>query len=467
MCEGISVELEGISLGDKRLNQRSKIMIETLAADPQASINAACDGWAETQAAYRFFENSNVTPDRILKPHIQATKQRIKNHAVVLVVQDTTELDFTDHPPKDLRCLNTSQRFGCYDHTHLAITPDKLSLGVLGQQQYDRDPDSLGKTQQRRSLPIEQKESLRWLTGYRMACELSVECPDTTIVSVSDSEADIYDIFVESQQHATPAAFLIRGKEDRCTPERDLASGPNVYRKVREEVSASQVRTTRTIELPQTPKRQARQAKLEIRALSVTVKPPHARRHLPPVKYNVVLVEEVNGPGDGTDVSWLLLTTLPIGTTEEILRVIDYYVARWVIEEYFRTLKTGCRVEDIQLEKVSRLKNCLALYKIIAWRVMQVTYLNRTNPSVSCASVFSDSEWKSVWSVTQSTRKVPSKPPTLGAFFCLLAQLGGYNNRKQERPPGPQTIWVGIRRMTDFALAWTASQNHKEKLMCK
>jgi len=467
MCERISSELTGINLGDKRLNERSKTIIETLAADPQASINGACDAWAETQAAYRFFDNPNVTPEEVLKPHIEATTQRIKNHPVVLIVQDTTEFDFTDHPPKDLRCLNTSQRFGFYDHTHLAITPHKLSLGILGQEQYDRDPDSLGKAQQRRSLPIEQKESMRWLTGYRMACKLSAECPDTTIISVSDSEADIYDIFVESQQHATPAEFIIRGKEDRCTPERDLQSGPNVYRKVRDEVSASDVRTTRTIQLAQTPKRQARQAKLEIRAMSVTVKPPHARSHLPSVTYNVVLVEEVDGPGDGTDVSWLLMTTLPIGTTEEIFFVIDNYVARWTIEEYFRTVKTGCRVEDIQLEKVSRLKNCLALYKIIAWRVMYLTHLNRTNPSASCASVFSDSEWRSVWSVTHPKKQVPSKPPTLGAFFRMLAQLGGYNNRKKERPPGPQTIWIGIRRMTDFALAWTARQNHKTPLVRK
>ena len=103
MCEGISSELEGINLGDKRLNKRSKTIIETLAADPQTSINGACDAWAETQAAYRFFENANVTPEKILEPHIEATKQRIKTQPVVLVVQDTTEFDFTDHPPKGLR----------------------------------------------------------------------------------------------------------------------------------------------------------------------------------------------------------------------------------------------------------------------------------------------------------------------------------------------------------------------------
>ena len=459
MSDGISLELEGIDVGDKRLNERSNIIIETLAADPQASINGACDGWTETQAAYRFFDNSRVTPENFLQPHIEATKQRIRTHSVVLVVQDTTELDFTAHPADGQRCLNSEKRFGFYDHTHLAITPEKLSLGILGQELYDRDPASLGRTLERRTLPIEQKESMRWLTGYRLACELTAECPETTVVSVCAAEADIYDIFVESEQHATPAAFIIRSTENRSTPERDPELGPNVYRKVRDEVSVSGVRATRTIDLPQTPQRQARRAKLEIRAISVTVKPPHARSHLPSVKYNVVLVEEFDGPGDGTDVCWVLLTTLPIATTDEILLVIDYYKARWTIEEFFRTMKTGCRVEEIQLETASRLKNCLTMYKITAWRVMHVTYLSRTNPSVSCASVFSDSEWKSVWCVAKPDENIPSKPPTLRTFFRLLAQLGGYNNRKKERPPGPQTIWIGIRRMTDFAIAWMAAKN--------
>ncbi len=462
MCEGISSELEGINLGDERLNNRSRKIMESMGADPQASVNGACDGWAETQAAYRFFDNSAVTPELILQPHIEATKRRIKTQPVVLVVQDTTELDFSDHPPDGARCLNKRERFGLYDHTHLAITPDKLALGILGHEQFDRDPETLGKAQERRGLPIEQKESMRWLTGYRMACELSAECPDTTIISVCDREADIYDIFVESQEHATPAEFIIRAKEDRCTPERDLESGPAVYRKVRDKVSESDIRLTRTIELAQSPKRKARTATLEVRALAVTVKPPHARSHLPSVTYNVVLVEEVNGPQDGTDVSWLLLTTLPIDSTEEILRVMDYYIARWTIEEYFRTLKTGCRVEAIQLEKLSRVKNCLAMYKIIAWRVIHLTYLNRKSPSIPCSAVFSDSEWKSVWSVIQNQKPFPSKPPTLGRFFPMLAQLGGYNNRKNERPPGPQTVWLGMKRMTDFALAWIACQEQNK-----
>ncbi len=132
----------------------------------------------------------------------------------------------------------------------------------------------------------------------------------------------------------------------------------------------------------------------------------------------MVLVEEVGGPGDDTDLSWLLITTLPIETVEDVLRVIDYYVARWTVEIYFRTLKTGCRVEDIQLETTDRLKRCLAFYKIIAWRVLYLTYLNRTCPKLPCTAVFDESEWKSVWRVV-TKKQLPKNPPKLSAFMKL------------------------------------------------
>jgi len=132
MCEGIAAELSGIDFGDKRLGKRSVQILESLVADPQASVNAASHGWAETNAAYRFFQNPNVTPEKILAPHVEASKRRIAEHPVVLILQDTTELDFSKHPPRDVKCLNKVTRHGLYDHTHLAVTPDRLCLGGVG-----------------------------------------------------------------------------------------------------------------------------------------------------------------------------------------------------------------------------------------------------------------------------------------------------------------------------------------------
>jgi hypothetical protein len=283
---------------------------------------------------------------------------------------------------------------------------------------------------------------------------LATDWPATQIVSVADREADIYDIFVEAQQQAGPRAeYIIRAKVARSTPAPNPAAGKAAYGKVRDAVANAPLLTTVTVELGATPKRQARTAQVEIRALTVAVKPPHARPHLPPVTLNVVFAKEVGGPSDDTDVSWLLLTSLPIGTRGEVVNVIDYYVARWAAEIFFRMWKTGCRIEDIQLETRARLQNCLALYAIVAWRVLYLTYLNRTCPTLPCTTVFTQSEWQSVWLVV-AKKPLPPKPPDLAAMLHLITRLGGYNNRPGEAPPGPQPIWIGLRRMADFAQAW-------------
>lgn len=461
MCQGIAAELEGIDLGDQRLNARAGSLLERLAANPAASINAACQGWSETQAAYRFFDNERVDPAKLLAPHRQATEQRIAEQPIVLVVQDTTELDYSAHPAEGVGLLNKEQRQGLYDHSHIAFTPERLCLGVLDAEFFSRTTETLGKTAERKSGPIETKESFRWLRGYRLACELSAKFPQTQVVSVADREADIYDIFLEAEQHSTPAEFIIRAKIDRSLPERDLEAGPHAYRKVRDDVAASEVITSRVIELPRTPKRKAREARLEVRSKQVVVKPPHVRGREPQVTLRVVLVQETDAPDDGTAIDWLLVTSLSIDSADDVLRVVDYYAARWAIEVFFRVFKTGCRVEEVQLETVERLLNCLMLYKVIAWRVMYLTYLGRECPDLPCTAVFAEIEWKPTWKIA-TKKEPPATPPSLNEFLNVLAQLGGYNARKKDAPPGPQYIWSGLRRMTDFAIAWSAFQENSE-----
>jgi hypothetical protein len=454
MSESIVDELRDISLGDERLNKRSRKMLAALAANPEASVNAAVNGWADTQAAYRFFDNASVSPEQILEPHVAATVRRMSEHPIVLIAQDTTELDYTDHPPLDARVLNQENRYGMYHHVQLALTPEGLPLGVVGTECFDRDPETLGRQPKPTHEPIEAKESFRWLKGYRRACELATQCPNTQVISVADAEADIYDIFLAASELSGPRAdYIIRGYEDRSTTELNRAVSRRTYHKVRDQVAQSSVLSRYTVQLCETPRRAARQCTLEVRALTVTVKQPNARNHLPAITHNVVLVQEIEGPGDETEVCWLLLTTLPIETVADVLRVVSYYVARWKIETYFRTFKTGCRVEKIQLETKQRLQNCLAFYNIIAWRILYVTYLNRVSPELPCNAVFAEHEWKPVWRVVKK-EPLPAKPPTLNEFMTLLTHLGGYNNRAKELPAGPQPVWIGLRRMLDYSAAW-------------
>jgi hypothetical protein len=462
MSGRISDELAGINLGDKRLNQRSLNVIEALSIDPAASINGSFETWGDTLAAYRLFDNANVTPEAILQPHVSATLTRIAVEPVVLIVQDTTELDFSLHPPTDAGCLNKAARFGLYDHLHLAVTPAGLPLGVVGVRTFDRTAESLGTTNGRHLKPIEEKESFRWLEGYQLATQVRHRSARTQIISVSDREADIYDIFLEAQQQpeGTRAEFIIRSKENRCTTERippaEHGTRKAVYRKFRDDVNASPVRIQRTISLPQTPKRAARECPVEIRAKSLTLRHPKNRKDLQDVTCSVVCVREIGVPENGDSaVEWWLITSLPVTTVTDIQLVIDYYRVRWTVEVYFKVLKSGCKVEEIQLETTARLKNCLAFYHIIAWRVLYLTHLNRECPNVPCTSVFEDYEWQPVWRIT-TKKDLPNEPPLLSEFMGLLSSLGGYNNRATEPPPGPQPIWIGLRRMVDFARAWLA-----------
>lgn len=452
-------EFKTIQLGDKRLNDRAEVILKSLAGDAQASVNAACCGWSETQAAYRFFNNPKVRPEKILQPHRQAAGERIAAEPVVLLLQDSSELDFTAHPPAGAGPLTSEKRRGFLDHTQLAVTPERLCLGVLDAEFIARADEGFGEAKSRQYDPIETKETFRWLRGYRRACELQAQVPDTQIVNVADSEGDIYEIYTEIVQRRSrnehAADFVIRAGKVRSTPELDDEASGRTYRKLQQEIQEAKVCVIREVELPQTPQRSARRAELEIRAQRIQLKSPHQKGHLSPVEVNVVLVREIAPPEDGTAVEWLLITSLPIETADDVLRVVDYYTARWTIEVYFRVFKTGCGVEEIQLETSERLLPCLMFYKIIAWRVLYLTHLGRECPDLPCDAVFAACEWKSVWRIVED-EPLPEKAPPLKTFLKLVGRLGGHNGRRHDGPPGPQSIWTGTRRMIDFALAWRA-----------
>ena len=167
----------------------------------------------------------------------------------------------------------------------------------------------------------------------------------------------------------------------------------------------------------------------------------------------MVFVEEINPPEGEEPITWLLLTSLPVDTFEQACLVVEYYLCRWQVEIYFKVLKSGCKTEDRQLETAGRIKPCIALYMIVAWRVLFVTMLGRECPDLPCTALFEDDEWKPVYMIAKNEAP-PETPPSLGDFTIMVASLGGYLNRKCDGPPGPKTMWVGLQRMVDFALAW-------------
>jgi hypothetical protein len=199
--------------------------------------------------------------------------------------------------------------------------------------------------------------------------------------------------------------------------------------------------------------REARIAEVEIRATTVTLRPPYRPdRQLPKVTLNLVLVEESHPPEGQEPIQWLLITTLPIGTAEEVQWIVHCYCIRWQIEVYFRTLKSGCRIEERYFARLERLLNCLAVYSIVAWKVLYLCRLNRECPDLDCEVVFTPSEWKSVYMAVRQ-EPPPQTPPRLTEIIRMTASLGGYVIRKSTQP-GTQTLWLGLQRLHDLSTAW-------------
>jgi hypothetical protein len=447
----IDDELATADLGDERLDHRMAKLLGRLAGHPSASIPAACHGWAETQAAYRFFDHQAVTAAAVLQPHRDATLRRIAQHPVVLLPQDTTELDFTAKKDKSqgLGPLSDEHRVGLLTHPTIALTPQRLCLGVVHVQTWAR-PD-LEQGDRRKQKAIEDKESIYWLDGYRRACAVAEQVPGTLVVSIADREGDIYECFAAAlaEEGRRKASWVIRARHDRCVRADDEVG------RLRDLAGRSPVLGTLVVDVPRSPKRKARSARLTAQAVTVQPRPPRRPGgvKLPAVTFQAVLVREAGPPEGEEPIEWLLLTDLPASTFAAACRVVEYYCCRWQIEVFFRVYKSGCKVEERQLETTGRLEPCLALYLIVAWRVLYVTWLGRAYPEVPCDLFFTEAEWKSVWCVVKKA-PVPERAPSLGEFVALVAGLGGHLGREHDGPAGAQATWIGLQRLHDFALAW-------------
>ena len=473
-------ELHSIDLRDKRLEKRMASLLETLSRSSTASIPAACDDRAEMEAAYRFFDNEKVDFETVLAPHIDATYSRVARQKVALLVQDTTELDLT-RPSSEMEGvgpLHNGRRSGALLHLTHAFTTDGTPLGTVCAETWTRekqvDQSASTKKKQKRSASekridcarrtLEEKESVRWLRTAEHCVDVQKELPDTQLVMLADRESDISDVIAYCSRQQT-CDWIIRGGTGRVLA-KESPDEPSVL--VREELSATKARFTKELDIrarqswgtdtlrkaqrPGRADRDARAVTVSVFASKVTL---NDSRHRRPdgITVNAVLVRELHPPRNKRPIEWLLLTSLPVKTRKQIELVIAYYEQRWTIEILFKVLKSGCRIEERRFGHIDRFLPALALYLIIAWRSFYVCRVSRTHENASCELVFTTAEWKSVYAIVKKQRP-PKTPPKLMEMTKLLATLGGYINRKSTGPPGPQSIWIALQRMHDFANAW-------------
>jgi len=432
-------------------------------------------GHAELTAAYRFFNNPKTEFGKILEPHIEATERRVAEHEEVIVAQDTTEIDMT-RPQQRVEGsgpLDKDCRWGAFLHTALAFTPEGTMLGLVYGEAWAREeeeerPSREERRKLRRAKPIEEKESIRWLNGLKATAELAGRQPQTHFVCVADSESDVYEYLVAAASYGQKLSWIVRAAHDRALAEDEGQGESNegVVAHLRERLLREPVLFRQTIDVRgREPKvscdkrrrrgaRKSRKAVVEVRAGRVRLRPPQRLKgKVCAVTVNAVLVTEVDPPADDEPVEWILLTNMPIEAVEQVEKIIASYATRWMCEVYHRTLKTGCRVERRRFESLEAMLNCLAVYMIVAWRTLYVTWLGREFPELSCEAVFEECEWKAAYWVVRKKRP-PAKPPKLQQMVRIIAQLGGYANLPSSGEPGAQAMWIGLQRTFDLATCW-------------
>jgi Domain of unknown function (DUF4338)/Transposase Tn5 dimerisation domain/Transposase DNA-binding len=433
-------------LGDSRLVQRLISLGRDRYALPQASIPQTCGSRAKTKAAYRFFDHERATLQNLLAPHIESTTKRIANEKVVLAIQDTTSLNYSTHPATENLGPIGSRPTGIVGlmlHCTLAVNTEGTPLGLLNAQCWARDPDEYGKADKRRNLPIEEKESKKWLTSFKAATVTTTACPDTTIVSVGDREADIYELFALAEKTPKAPLLLVRAQHDR-TLEKEQG-------KLSEFLNSCPDAGIQEIHVPRRGNRPARTARLTIRYGRVALAPPKQKQEAPPISIWVVFAEEQEPPEGMEALRWVLLTTAPTESFEAACKHLSWYALRWTIEVFHRTLKSGCKIENRQLGSANRLEACLAIDLVVAWRIQHLTKLGRETPDVPCSVYFEEAQWKALVAFATKNPAPSNKPPTLREAKRMVATLGGFLGRKGDGEPGTQTLWLGLQRMDDIA----------------
>jgi len=430
-------------LGDKRLNARLVQLAGILGEKPQYSLPDASGEPATLKAAYRFFDNEGVTPEGMLQSHIEATYRRMASLKLVLAVQDTTYLDWTAHPETEgLGPLASASRQGLLAHSTVGFSEERVPLGVLQQQVWARDGEIFAQLKDHKQRPIEEKESYKWLRSLEAVEAARKACPETQFVSVGDREADIYDLFIAERSPGVD--LLVRAAENRRveSEERYLWAA----------VRASPVVATAEVKVPSRNGQAGRTAHLSIHWREISLRPPlkRAKEKLPQVTVWAVWAVEMAPPPNLPAVEWLLLTTVPVLTTADALQRLAWYACRWGIEVWHKVLKSGCRIEARQLETADRLKRCLTLYAVIAWRVLYATMLSRAMPEASCLALLNDAEWQALYCAIHHTTILPPTPPSLHQAVRWIAQLGGFQNRKKDGHPGVTVIWKGFQHLSDL-----------------
>jgi hypothetical protein len=444
----IREEFIGAELGDARRSRRLVQIAEALAADPARSLPEAMGSEAGLEGAYRFFGNPRVRWFSVLNPHIDKTWDRARRARRVLCVSDTTEFGFRGEAPKEGLSQLGKDKQGFLGHVALAVSADghRQPLGVLGVLPVVRAGTIVAPDRRADDYTYE-VESERWATLVELVED---ERPaDLQVVHVMDREGDQYPLLAQLLEFGTH--FVIRLCHDRRLADEGVVSevaarAPLMFTR---SVKLSRRRGRRPPKSERThPTRDERMASLEVRATRVVLRRPRGTSPELPAELsvNIVHVTEPEPPPDVEPMEWTLLTTLPIESPDEVAEVVDAYRARWLIEEYFKAVKTGCAYTTRQLESLEALLVALAVTLPIAWRLLALRWAARQCPDAPATTLFSKLELTILRRTDPKKRGLPPRPTVRHALMAV-ARVGGH--KKSNGEPGWQVLGRGLRRLLE------------------
>jgi len=444
-------------LGDRRLTARLVEYAGRQVRKPEASSHAVCEGsGALKEGTFRFLRNERVSPEAIIEGGCAYTVKHSGDRGDVLIVEDSTTMKYQHEGTDEMGDLGGNERFpshGFVVHTALAVERESGDIiGLMDQQYWTRAEHRPGRDA-RKKVPYEEKENFKW----QRTSERIREMVDSTasFVWVCDREADVYEYFFDKLKHGE--RFIVRAAYNRVTADEyghlweRLRAEPAVYTRSVNILQRGPVRGNNKRD-----GRSAREAKVEVRACGIEHSPANPYKR-PPLKFNAVYVSEPNPAEGAPALEWMLLTTEPIVTNEEIERVIRGYEKRWLIEEFHRVWKTGCKTEERRLRSPGNLKRMLAILSFIAVRIMQLRSGFEARSAKSCETVMSKGHWQCLHATLEPKKEIPADPPTVLWAVMGIAKLAGWIQTKKGLPPGYLTLWKGWMELEKRTEGWEAA----------
>jgi hypothetical protein len=448
--ENIKSEFDECNFNDQRLNKRIVALANDLFKRPSSIIYGTFSNNANKKSAYNFFKNVKVQTKKIQEPHFRnSTKKIEETEDDILLIQDTTYCHLNLKSPfKDQKTYlgKTKQGDllqGFAMHSTLAIKANGLPIGLVNQQIYQHSEDD----DEKQNVPIEEKESFRWLEAVKYT---NKNISNDRVIHICDREGDIFELL--SYAYKNDNKFIIRLAQDRRTGTNNRKSEGRIKERLDKLNSVYEIETD--IYDQKTSKYVNR--KLGIKTIELLLPKPQNKVFRNDSDYDKIIkvnVLEVKTIDDMEEVSWILITNLQVSNQEESIKIIKYYKLRWHIESYHKVLKSGFGIEEARLESIAGLQNLFALLSILAVKLYYLIHLGRIDTEKSCEEILEKHEWQSLLIQSKKAKITDQdmKTPTIKEAVTMIAQLGGYMNRKKDSPPGIIVIWRGWLRLSEIA----------------